>query len=106
MPGFVGLNQTVTVPFLPDVTFFEIPGPVILTVAPATPFFPFVTFTTIFCDFPLLLRTFGPAVTVLQISGSGFGVGFAAGGTAGAVTSVCAEPCCCSGSSPASSSPP
>src|SRR6478609_3089260 len=86
MPGLLGLTVTVTLPFLPDVTVFEIPGPVILTFAPATPFLPWVTVTLIFWLLPLPLSTFGVTVTVLQISG--FTTGGLTGGLAGATTIV------------------
>ncbi len=92
MPGRLGLNETVIFPFFPDFTVFEMPEPEILTETPATPFLPLVTFTTIFWLLPFAFRTFGPAVTVPQISGATTGgLGLTVGGVSGATTFVCAE---------------
>ena len=92
MPGWPGLKVTVTLPFLPVFTVFEIPGPVIFTVAPATPFLPFLTLMLIFCALPVAFSTFGVTMSVSQISGATTGgFGFTVGGVTGAVTSVEAE---------------
>ena len=40
MPGCVGLNDTLTMPFFPDFTVLVIPGPEILTETPATVLLP------------------------------------------------------------------
>src|SRR6188472_4596346 len=89
MPGCVGLNETLALPFFPDVTVFVISGPEILTETPARVFLPLVTLTMIFWDLPLPCSAFGVTVTVAQISGDG--VGFGVGGVAGTVTRVGAE---------------
>src|SRR5690349_17001602 len=89
IPGVLGLMVAVTLPFFPVFTVFEIPGPVILTVAPATPLLPFVTLMLTFCALPLALSTLGVTVRSSQISGWGFG--FGVGGVTGAVTTVEAE---------------
>src|SRR3954452_20196669 len=87
IPCLPGFTVTVTLPFWPVVTVLLMPGPVILTVAPATGFLAFVTVTLIFCAFPFPFNTFGVTVNSSQISGCGFGVG----GVTGAVTTVEAE---------------
>src|SRR4029079_8115610 len=91
IPGFVGVIEAITTPFLPVRTIFEMPGPVIFTVAPATAFEPFFTVTLTFWCLPCPRSIFGVAASVWQISGVGLGVGFGVGGVAGAVTSVLAE---------------
>src|SRR3954451_4349363 len=85
IPGLLGLNVTVTLPFLPVLTVFEMPAPVILTVAPDTGFLPFVTFTTTFCALPVACSTLAAMVRVSQIS-AGCCCGFGVGGFTVAVT--------------------